>query len=55
MIASLVTYNLRYSIWNKVKKPSKTGQNWKTLLSAFAEFLTTIARALTQIKKSSKI
>ena len=38
-----MTKNLGPNIWNKVKKSSKIGQDKKSLISAFASFLTAIA------------
>ena len=37
------SYNPRQNIWNKIEKPSKTGQVKKSLISTFACFSTAIA------------
>ena len=36
------TYNLRQNIWNKVKKSSKIGQDYKNLISKSASFYNAI-------------
>ena len=38
----ITIYSHRQNIWNKVKKPSKVGQEQKTLITAHASFLATI-------------
>ena len=38
-------YNPAQSIWHKLKKSSKIGQDFKNLLSDFACFLTAIVQA----------
>ena len=38
--------NSRKNIWNKVEKSSKIGQVQKTLIFAFAEFLTAVTEVL---------
>ena len=37
-------YNSGQNIWNKIENSSKTGQDKKSLISAFACFLTAIAK-----------
>ena len=37
------SHNLGQNIWNKVRKPSETGQSQKSLISAFVSFLIAIA------------
>ena len=43
-LANLATYNPGKNIWHKVKKSSKIGQDFKSLLSNFACFLTAIVK-----------
>ena len=38
-------YNPGQNIWNKIEKPSKTGEDKKSLISTFACFLTATAKA----------
>ena len=39
-------YNPRQNIWSKVRESSKTGQDQKTLTSAFVYFFTAITKVL---------
>ena len=45
LLFGLDSYNPGQNIWHKVKKSSKTGQDFKNLLSNFACFLTAIRKA----------
>ena len=39
----MINFNPGQSIWNKIEKSSKTGQEKKSLISSFACYMTAIA------------